>query len=324
MREPTSHRFLSIYPEIPRLRDGVGYKRGSIFHGNMIKTSDLRLDFIIPGAQKAGTTFLYQILKEIPDFVMPLKKEVHFFDQEERFKKGMSWYRSFFPLDSLEEKDRIVGENTPLYLFSETAPARIHEQYPNVKFVVLLRDPVARAISHYWHEVKYGEELLSFSKAIKKEEQRISKGFHHWRQFSYKARGRYAEQVKRYLRYFPVENFHFIVSENLYAQPEEEIARLGRFLGVSLPSERVPSFIPEKRVNAGKYPRNRYLSWFLNTESAKNLPSVQQRLLQWNSREAPKKNVVSRALKEYLQEHFAGSNAWLRRELGVENKHWEE
>src|SRR5690606_33886153 len=115
-------------------------------------------DFIIVGAQKAGTTSLFHYLSEHPQIISPYKKEVHYFDgglnpEIDTFKKGEKWYRSNFPRKP-KSKSIKTFEASPLYLFNPLAPQRIKDLLPNVKLIILLRDPVERAISQYHHENK--------------------------------------------------------------------------------------------------------------------------------------------------------------------------
>ncbi len=103
-------------------------------------------DFMIIGAPKCGTTSLFEYLCGHPNVARPRRKEIHYFD--ERFERGLAWYRRHFPL---VEKPQITGEATTAYLFAKNTPARAAALVPDAKLIAVLRDPVRRVISHYWH-----------------------------------------------------------------------------------------------------------------------------------------------------------------------------
>ena len=108
-------------------------------------------DFLILGAQRCGTSSLHHWLSQHPDIWLPDEKELHFFDLN--WHAGPSWYRGMFTDDG-----RVVGEATPIYLFYPNVDDWVHEVAPDCKFIVLLRDPVDRAYSHYHHALRTGVE----------------------------------------------------------------------------------------------------------------------------------------------------------------------
>ncbi len=165
--------------------------------------------FLVIGAQKAGTTALYAYLRWHPAITGPSWKEVSFFDRH--WWRGEAWYRGQFPLRTA---DRLVGEASPSYLFHPLAPERARSLVPDVKLIALLRNPVDRAYSQYQHEVALGREPLSFEDALAEEEGRTRgeverlvadpRAFSRaWWDHTYAARGRYAEQLERWLTVFP-------------------------------------------------------------------------------------------------------------------------
>ena len=172
--------------------------------------------FLICGTQKGGTTSLYHYLRDHPEIYMPLKKEVHFFDLN--FHRGLDWYKEHFKVE--DEKIKAIGEATPFYMYLETVPKRIHKTIPNAKLIFILRDPVKRAYSHYWHELMSGYEILSFEEAIRREEERLSKGTIFVKQhYSYKDRGKYVIQLKRYMKYFTRNQMLILILEELKKNP---------------------------------------------------------------------------------------------------------
>ncbi|MCZ7590576.1 MAG: sulfotransferase domain-containing protein [Gaiella sp.] len=195
--------------------------------------------FLVIGAQKAGTTALYAYLRWHPEITGPSWKEVSFFDRH--WWRGEAWYRGQFPLRAGE---RLVGEASPSYLFHPLAPARARSLLPDVRLVALLRNPVDRAYSHYQHEVALGREPLSFEAALAAEEERTRgeverlvadpRAFSRaWWDHTYVARGRYAEQLERWLAVFPREQLLVVATEELGERPAETYASILRFLGAA-------------------------------------------------------------------------------------------
>lgn len=207
-------------------------------------TSRLRRlpDFIVLGAQRAGTSSLYRWLIEHPQIRRALVKEIHFFDLN--YDRGSGWYRAHFPrTDRGGRPITLTGEASPYYLFHPRVPERVASSLPPVKFIVLLRDPVVRAYSHYHHERSRGLEPLAFEEALSAEEDRLGReaerleGDPHYRshahqRFSYLARGRYAEQLERWFAFHDRTRFCIIASEDLFSDPVGSLARVLDFLGV--------------------------------------------------------------------------------------------
>jgi hypothetical protein len=211
-------------------------------------------DTFIAGVQKCGTTTLHHMLARHPEIFFPrAPQEIHFFDVDENFRKGLDWYAGLF---RGWKGQRVVAQTSPLYFFEPAVPARIHEAIPHARFILILRNPVDRAYSHYWHEVKHGAETLSFEEALSREPDRIRKGFEGRRHYSYFSRGEYATQFARYLEYFPRERFLALRFEDLAENVEEILRRCAEFLGVPL-----VGFSESRRMhsvrNTARMPRSR-------------------------------------------------------------------
>lgn len=196
-------------------------------------------DFLILGAQKAGTTALYAYLRRHPHITGPSWKEVSFFDRH--WTRGEAWYRGNFP-NVLRARRDLVGEASPSYLFHPLAPQRVAGLVPDAKLIALVRNPVDRAYSHYHHEVALRREPLSFEDALAAEDERTAgeearlaaePGYfsHDWWNHTYKARGRYAEQLERWLDVFPPEQLLVLSSDELLGEPGRAHARVLEFLG---------------------------------------------------------------------------------------------
>lgn len=206
-------------------------------------------DFIIIGAQRCGTTSLFQYLCQHPEVYPSIPKEVHYFSNN--YQKGINWYRSHFPLRSQKLKiisknngGFITGEATPYYLSHPHAPKRAAKVVPNARLIVLLRDPVRRAYSHYFHEVNMGIETLPFEEAIHKEEDRLRGEFDkllgdetyrsfNYQHFSYLARGIYADQIERWLKVFKPDSMLVLNSSWLNKDPINTFRTVTGFLGLS-------------------------------------------------------------------------------------------
>jgi hypothetical protein len=195
-------------------------------------------DFLVIGAQKAGTTALYAYLRWHPAVTGPSWKEVSFFDRH--WWRGERWYRGQFPLRSA---GRLVGEASPSYLFHPLAPERVRSLLPDARLIALLRDPVERAYSQYQHEVALGREPLSFEDALEAEEERTRgeverlvadpRAFSRdWWDHTYAARGLYAEQLERWLAVFPRNQLLVVATDELGEKPAETYAAVLSFLGV--------------------------------------------------------------------------------------------
>src|SRR5947209_13351977 len=175
-------------------------------------TSPLRLlpDFLIIGAQRGGTTSLYHYLRAHPAVHSSAVKDTHFFDK--KFHKGVSWYRAHFPTRfekayarRFRHQDFVTGEASPSYLFHPHAPSRTARLLPHVKLIVLLRNPIDRAFSQYYHALALGHEKLSFEEALEREQERTAGEYervlaeahyssHAFKHLSYLSRGIYVDQ----------------------------------------------------------------------------------------------------------------------------------
>lgn len=266
--------------------------------------------FLIIGAMRAGTTYLMRNLDEHPEIYMSPKKEIHFFD--ENFHRGVGWYSAHF---KGAKEHRALGEATPIYMFDERVPSRMSSVLPNAKLVAILRNPVDRAYSHYWQKRSYGKEPLGFADAIAVETHRISAGNDHRRLYSYRARGRYREQLVRFCKYYRRDSLLISLFEEMRDSPAESFSRICRFLGVD------DSFVPQNlgaRMNSYLNFRSPRLRAF-----GRRLPRPIRRAIGWaNSRPSsyPKMDPTVRA---QLLELFRNENTALAAWSGLDLSAWE-
>lgn len=201
-------------------------------------------DFLIIGTQKGGTTSLYHYLRKHPQVLGATKKEVHYFNRN--FDRGTRWYRGHFPLTAMvgllsRARGRgITGETTPDYLFNALVPARVQEVLPGCSKIVLLRNPVERAYSHYRHRRRRGGEVRSFDQAIDEELALHARsalpdtpGFFMSGEYamnSYLSRGLYVDQLQRWFMHHDRDTFLILQSEEFFAEPAAVYGDVLKFL----------------------------------------------------------------------------------------------
>jgi hypothetical protein len=212
-------------------------------------------DMVIAGAQKAGTTSLFDYLAGHPQCAASSTKEVHYFD--DHYTRGEHWYRMHFPVVrgnvvsegvdgawSPAAGRPLCFESSPYYMFDPRVPARMHAALPHAKIVLLMRNPASRAYSHYQHTLRRGREPLSFDEALDAEPARLAGEearmladehylSHAHRNYSYLARGHYAAQLARFQSLYPSEQLLIVQAERLFTAPAETFARVLAFLGLA-------------------------------------------------------------------------------------------
>ncbi|MGK7909988.1 MAG: sulfotransferase domain-containing protein [Synechococcus sp.] len=196
------------------------------------ETTNIRVGFVVAGTQKGGTSALDIYLRKHPDMMMATKKEVHFFDREKNFLESVDYdkYHSFF---DRERQVKIIGEATPIYMYWKSSPKRIWQYNPKMKFIILLRNPIERAFSHWNMERSRGNDSFSFWDAISNETERCRESYPlQHRVYSYIDRGFYCQQLERIWCFFPKRQTYIIKSENLRENPIETLREIASFLGV--------------------------------------------------------------------------------------------
>jgi Sulfotransferase domain len=207
-----------------------GITIGSVFGIKHRKVE--QLDFIVAGAQKSGTTALHYFLKKHPRIALPDRQELHFFDDEEIFSQPVDYellHRHFQPIG----KRAIAGEITPSYLYWKPAMERIRNYNPQIKLVILLRNPVDRAFAH-WNMQRFKDrEPLDFLDALKEEPRRIAQPLTiEARRFAYVDRGFYSGQLERVFKFFPPEQVKIVKFEDFRDRKQEMLDEIFEFIGV--------------------------------------------------------------------------------------------
>lgn len=212
-------------------------------------SGDRKVDFLVAGVQKGGTSALFEYLRDLPGIQMPGVKEAHFFDDED----GVDWsnpdYSSYHHL--FENDPRLRGEATPIYLYWPNALERIARYNPEMKIILLFRDPILRAWSHWKMEYAKRKEREPFAWCIREGRARLadadpSAPGHH-RVFSYVERGFYGRQVERLFDLFPRDRCLLLRSEDLQADPAPQLAAICDFLGLASPSDVAPRTVHPAR-----------------------------------------------------------------------------
>ncbi|CAF0714458.1 unnamed protein product [Adineta steineri] len=176
---------------------------------------------IIIGVKKCGTRALLKFLSVHPA-IAASSQEVHFFDTPKNFRLGSNWYRNQMPIATTNQY--VTIEKTPHYFIDRHTPKRLAHLLPDVKLILILRDPIIRAISDYVQIKSRHEYYPTFDEFIS------MKNFTRWTPIKI---GCYAIYLRRWLKYFPLERIHFVDGENLIQRPWEELQHVQKFLNIS-------------------------------------------------------------------------------------------
>lgn len=287
------------------------------------------LDFLVIGAQKSGTTTLFKLLEQNPNIYMPSGKEVPFILDDELFSQGLDYNLKLF----FSKGDALSswGTVTPHYLSDPRSPTRIQEMMPDIKLIVILRDPAERALSHYKMSVRRGLETRSFDEAVRvaMEPEEVSRARSlligpKSESFTYLAWGEYGRLISKFLELFPRENLLVLFSKDLECHPEKVMSRVFEFLAVK--DTKIKD--AEKRYNTGgggkllSYLRKvRYLP-FAKSLWRKIHPNTRSAFFLWLNEFGPKKDIGNQVmLDDYLiarqlRAYFIKDTALLSKMIG--------
>ena len=221
-------------------------------------------DFVVIGVVKGGSSSIYDYVVQHPMVTAAIKKEVHYFNNNTYPKQDPVWYQSHFPLSrSLTRSQKLTGEASPEYFHGRETPQRIKDLIPDVKLILVLRNPIERAYSHYSMNMRNRkkkqalEPQNSFSEIVLPDMERLKKtrpvseivtadklephGF------SYLSSGLYIYSLRRWLQMFPANQLLVLKSEDLFSHPEATTNTAFEFLGLE------PYSGAYNVVNAGSY-----------------------------------------------------------------------
>ena len=275
------------------------------------------VNFVGLGAQKSGTSWAYTCLYEHPEVCIPVK-EIHFFSRP-RYAEGKEWYEAHFKKCA---EGKLRGEWSTSYLYSEEAPERIHECYPNAKLLAILRNPAHRAYSQYRNAVRSGEiEKSKTFLEYSAEEKSV------WDQ------GLYAKQLKRYFALFPKEQILVLIYEDLKKDPVAFMCRIHEFLGIkpdfvaSMINEevniaRTPSFVWVDRVvhHISEFLRKNGLDKFVHTVRRTGLTELIRKVNTAEGAKKPEEQFDASAGKAYVAEDVSKLSVLIGRDM---NKEWD-
>lgn len=277
-----------------------------------------RPNFLILGAQKAGTTWLADMLRQHPEICMPEKKEIHFFNKKKNYRKGLNWYEEHFDTCSGE----VRGEATPNYLWTsnderekresnrtENIPELVHDAYPDLQFVVSLRDPVDRAISAYRTLIRGG--YVPPGKSILDVAHR----------YGILSMGDYQTHIERWLEYFSPSQFLFLIfEEEVKSNRRITVEKMYRFLNVD------DSFTPDN-IDVRKHPslgsfygRVLYYAPWIRSLAKFLFPNLNRDRIPF--RDALDSNEVSDRERTELIQHFEKKNQNLDELIGRQPEGW--
>ncbi len=214
-------------------------------------------NFLVVGAQKAGTTSLHHFLRAHPAIYLPEQKETKYFIHDRFYDKGLRHYeQTYF---STWQSQPAVGEVDPDYMYYEQSAHRIAKDLDisTLKLIFIFRNPVDRAFSQYLMNYRRGHETLSFEDAIASEPTRIRQGHMENLRYSYATRGLYRQQLERFLKHVDASQIHCLLSDDLESAPLEAVRRIYQFLGVDI------TFVPpnvEERFHQATVPRSALLA----------------------------------------------------------------
>ncbi|MFK7946506.1 MAG: sulfotransferase [Saprospiraceae bacterium] len=268
--------------------------------------------FLVIGAEKSGTTWLYNQLNLHPDVYVPLTKETHFFNKKnsnleniDNYQLGWNWYNSFFKGYNGESA---VGEVTPMYICDDLAAERIHKSIPDVKIIFILRNPIKRAYSHYWMAFRKNHIKTSFEKVVLDKEIRVIQ------------RGLYYKQLKKYYNLFPPDQIMGFEFDDFFLNQDVNLRKISNFIGVPFEGffEKKKQEMSKKSYAASK-PRSFFIfklisntAKFLRRNNITNvfLDKIKkmgwtQKLKSWNTKQEaypPMDKEVHDILRDYYRE----------------------
>lgn len=283
-------------------------------------------NFLIAGVPKAGTSSLQHYLRGHPEIFMTKSKEPRFFDTDE-FEKGIAYYaKTHF---SGARQWRLRGEATPSYFFhAESVIPRVREILgPALKVIVIFRDPVARAWSHYLHARALCIEELDFATALVHEQERIRANPMHW--VSYFSEGLYADRLEQWIAAFGRESVLTLLNEDLRDNRAATLRSVFTFLGVDASAK--PNLAAEQNVSPTV--RSARLMKWINRPSALKTPfkvvvpeslrrRIVDRLVELNLSRTAAKAVMPAQLAHDLRQRYMGDISRLERLIGRDLSAW--
>ena len=265
------------------------------------------------GAQKAATTSLYSWLSQHPEICAPMTvKDYAFFTRDDFFNNGLESLSRFYEEDFNGEK--IVLQGSVHYIYFEKALKRIQNEFPDAKFLLVLRNPVERAISAYEYAVKFNYETLGIEAAFAAEEDRKTDPDNRVRsELTYKSHGLYYKQIKTFLKYFSEEQLKVILYEDIANQPERVVKNTFGFLNVN------DSFKPnlESMNQTGRVKNKTFQKLAFGNSKFRNFITrkVMPLFLSQKAKDKLRWKMIHLNTKDSGQDYLSGLDPQFRREL---------
>ena len=291
-----------------------------------------KINFCCIGAAKSATTSLFNILKQHSSISVSSFKEPHFFDNSVNYNKGIRWYYdSYF---KKAKPNNLLGDFTPTYLSSLDSPKRIQQTLgAKIKFIVILRNPVDRAYSHYLHSKRDEHENLSFIDALSIEDKRlVSSNEINRLRFSYVTQSLYAQHISNYFNYFSKENFHFMIFDDFVNNKKESIIEVCKFL--EIPYEECINLNVDS--NKASVARSRIIKRFIKKDGFLKriikffLPSIalrqklRNKVHALNNKQTDKKPLINKDRQYIYKEFFKQEIEVLEKMLNLDLNIWKE
>ena len=267
----------------------------------------MKIEFIIVGVMKSGTTTLANYLFLHPQIAIP-ECEVGYFAND-KYQKGKEWYESFIS-KYITPQTKIAGEKTPYSYLSYTAE-RIYQYNPEMKLIWILRNPVDRAYSNYTNDLFNIDEWRSFEECIKRENKR---SYHN----RYLEKGKYFAQITTFLQYFKKEQMHFIIFEEFINNLQQELDKISEFLKVEKINFSSGKQIEEKKSYSPKY--NPAILFFYR-KLLGNKGKIWDYLWKINFENRTKKK-MNKKIREVLIEYYIPYNKMLESLLNKDLSFW--
>ena len=216
------------------------------------------VDFVGVGTSRSGTTWIAKCLQEHPEICTPTWKEVHFFDHDHNYKRGLGFYKTFFK----NYEDKITGEFCPEYIFEEKALKRIKEDYPDTKILISLRNPIERAFSHFLYVKRKNVGIKDFGELFTEDRRHIIE------------QSAYYKYLQNIYKYFDKEKVLIVIHDDHKKDAEAFIQNIYSFLGVNntfVPGSLLREINKSKNLNfkfnwfeklfSGRLRKKKYFFW---------------------------------------------------------------
>ncbi len=210
-------------------------------------------NFLIIGPQKSGTSSVYNVLKKHPDIYMPEKKELCFFNKDEHFSKGKEFYDAFF--EQAPPNKLACGEATPEYFNYPNTPARIQHYLKSMKLIAIVRNPIERAYSQYWHHRRVLKEYRTFEEVV---DVALTDTYKPG-EIGYFSRGTYIKYIKRCLKYFHPTQLLVLIFDDLCNNPKYFYKQIFSFLNINTTFECTEM---QRTFNPSSILNNFLYNWF--------------------------------------------------------------